>query len=162
MPTPSPQLLHCRCTFQGLWMRGPPEQTPPFVVPFTQPNYPAFARLPLSLCVCVVQITGLQSRRKYFRKWFAFEYTCVSFLTEDINEDIRIRSAAADFAGENTDHVFVDCKEGGRNPNTSITQWFDAKHNNTDQCRLCWCYLESMTWTVALGTMTLFSLPQAE
>lgn len=88
--------------------------------------------------------------------------TCVSFLTEDINEDIRICSAAADFTGENPHHVFVDCNEGGRNPNTSITQWFGAKHNNTGQFRLCWCYLESMIWTVALGTMTPFSLFQEE
>lgn len=45
-----PQLLHCRCTFQGLWMWGPPERTPPFAVPFTQPNYSA--DLPDCLCVC--------------------------------------------------------------------------------------------------------------
>lgn len=81
--------------------------------------------------------------------------TCVSFLTEDINEDIRICSAAADFPSKNPDHVFVDCNEGGKNPSTLITQWFDAKHNNTDQSRLC--YLESMVWTVALGIMTPFS-----
>lgn len=70
--------------------------------------------------------------------------TCVSFLTEDINEDICIRSTAADFASKNPDHVFVDCNEGGKNPNTLITQWFDAKPNNTDQSRLCWCYLQSV------------------
>lgn len=49
------------------------ELTTPFVVPFTQPNYCAFARLLL----CVVQIAGLQSRKKYFRKQFAFEYLCL-------------------------------------------------------------------------------------
>lgn len=42
--------------------------------------------------------------------------TCVSFLTEDINEDISICSTAADFTSKNTDHVFVDCKEGRQKP----------------------------------------------
>lgn len=48
--------------------------------------------------------------------------TCVSFLSKDINEDICICSTAADFARENSDHVFVDCKERGRNPDKLITK----------------------------------------
>lgn len=71
--------------------------------------------------------------------------TCVSFLTEDINEDIRICSTAANFTGKNSDHVFVDCKERGRSPDTLITQRFNTKHNSTNQFRLRWCYLESMS-----------------
>jgi len=58
--------------------------------------------------------------------------TCISFLTEDINEDIRICSTAANFTSKNSDHVFVDCKERGRNPSTLITQWFNTKHNSTN------------------------------
>lgn len=73
MLTAPQQLQPCRPSFQELRMWETPALTTAFVVPFAQPDYSAFARLLL----CVVQIAGLQSRKEYFRKRFAFEYLCL-------------------------------------------------------------------------------------
>lgn len=93
--------------------------------------------LPLPDCCCVLfRSQACRAGRNILGNDLHLN-TCVSFLTEDINEDIRVCTTAANFTSKNSDHVFVDCKERGRNPNTLITQWFDTKHSSTNQFGLC-------------------------